>query len=103
MNTTIYCQSCGMPLEIPEHFGTCEGGAASREYCCYCYKDGAFTADCTMEEMIDQCLLHLDEFNKNNETQLTAAEARDGMERFFPTLKRWSKESAAEPGRASAG
>ncbi len=31
-----FCQSCGMPLQKNE------------EYCCYCYKDGAFTMNCTI-------------------------------------------------------
>lgn len=92
-----------MPLLVLEHFGTCEDGSASREYCCYCYQKGAFTEDCTMGEMIDHCLLHLDEFNKGNGTRLTPEEARDGMERFFPTLKRWSKEQKSAFGGKTPG
>lgn len=44
-----------------------------------------------MEEMIEHCLLHLDEFNKKSEMPVTEQEAREGMKLFFPTLKRWSK------------
>ena len=36
--------------------GTEADGTKSREYCNYCYENGAFTANCTMEEMIDFCV-----------------------------------------------
>ena len=38
-----FCQSCAMPLEHPEDFGTAKGGAHVTDYCRYCYVDGAFT------------------------------------------------------------
>ena len=55
MEDMKFCQSCGMPLTKTEDFGTEKDGKLSEDYCVYCYKDGAFTADCTMEEMIDFC------------------------------------------------
>lgn len=46
------CQSCGMPLEKEEDFGTESGGEKSVLYCRYCYRDGEFTEpDITIEEM----------------------------------------------------
>ncbi len=89
MKRVIFCQSCGMPLQTPEHFGTEEDGSASLEYCCYCYKGGSFAADCTMEEMIVHCLGFLDEFNADQGTRLTREQAAAEMKKFFPTLKRW--------------
>ena len=51
------CQSCGMPMgQTDEFYGTEADGTKSREYCNYCYENGAFTANCTMEEMIDFCV-----------------------------------------------
>ena len=47
-----FCQSCGMPLADPGLFGTNADGTPNTEYCLYCYKDGDFTADLTMDEMI---------------------------------------------------
>ena len=47
-----FCQSCGMPLE-EKLLGTNADGSKNEEYCIYCYKDGAFTGDFTMEEMAD--------------------------------------------------
>ena len=53
---TKFCQSCGMPLQKNEELGTNHDGSKNEEYCCYCYKDGAFTMACTMDQMIDHCL-----------------------------------------------
>ncbi len=36
------CESCTMPLKGPDSYGTEEGGAASKEYCKECYRDGLF-------------------------------------------------------------
>ena len=84
----IFCQSCGMPLS-EEFFSTNADGSANYEYCSYCFKDGAFTIDLTMEEMIEHNLEYLDEFNKDSEHKFTTEEAREQMRKYFPTLKRW--------------
>lgn len=91
METTIFCQSCGMPLQKPEDYGTNENGSLNHEYCCYCYQNGAFTSDCTMDEMIEHCVGYLDEFNKDNATQFSKDQAIAEMKAYFPTLKRWAK------------
>lgn len=87
---TKFCQSCGMPLHAAEYFATNADGSMNEEYCIYCYKDGAFTADCTMEEMIDHCIKYLDEFNGACDTKYTKEEAIAQMRKHFPTLKRWA-------------
>ena len=46
-----FCQSCGMPL-TEDVLGTNTDGSKNEDYCMYCYKDGKFLQDCTMEEMI---------------------------------------------------
>ena len=86
-----FCQSCGMPKDTPELFGTNADGSKNEDYCTYCFKDGKFTQDVTMDEMIDVCLEHLDEFNKDSEKKVTADEAKTMMKEYFPTLKRWKK------------
>ena len=55
-NVKRFCQSCGMPLQNEADYGTEARGARSEEYCTYCYQNGGFTADCTMDEMIDFCI-----------------------------------------------
>ncbi len=80
-----FCQSCGMPL--------CDEVVSDNpDYCKYCFADGRFTQDCTMDEMIEVCVQFLDEFNKNTGQHLTADEYREGLRQFFPTLKRWQKK-----------
>ncbi|MBQ5971259.1 MAG: zinc ribbon domain-containing protein [Prevotella sp.] len=85
-----FCQSCGMPL-TDELLGTNTNGSKNEEYCIYCYKDGAFTSDCTMDEMIEFCAQFVDEVNKNMPKPLTKEEYKQMMREFFPTLKRWKR------------
>lgn len=41
-----------MPLDKPELMGTEKDGSQNREYCIYCYKNGAFTTpNITLAEM----------------------------------------------------
>jgi len=83
-----FCQSCGMPL-CDEHYSKNNDGSVNTTYCNYCYKDGTFTEDVTMDEMIEHCLEYLDEFNKDSGKEFSREEAMAGMKQFFPTLLRW--------------
>lgn len=85
-----FCQSCGMPL-TDELLGTNTDGSKNEEYCIYCYKDGAFTSDFTMEEMADFCAQFVDEYNKNAGQHLSREEYRAMLLQFFPHLKRWQQ------------
>ena len=88
MEDKKFCQSCGMPMEKPKDFGTSNAGGRNEEYCCYCYKEGKFTYDMTMEDMIQFNL----KFNEENGNPFgTQEEARKMMESWFPTLKRWKQ------------
>ena len=49
-----FCQSCGMPL-TEDVFGTNADGSRNEDYCMYCYKNGQFLQDCSMDEMIEHC------------------------------------------------
>ncbi len=82
------CQSCGMPL-TNEILGTNSDGSKNEEYCIYCYKDGVFTDDLTMEEMVESCAKFVDEYNKNTGQNLTQEELKSMLRQFYPTLKRW--------------
>ncbi len=87
-----FCQSCGMPLQEQEELGTNQDGSKNEEYCCYCFKDGAFTMDCTMEQMIEHCAQFVDEFNKDSGLTYSKEEAIANMKAYFPTLKRWDSQ-----------
>lgn len=81
-----FCQSCGMPLNGNNHLlGTNEDFSQNKDYCCYCYKNGTFTADISMEEMVEMCIPHLIEIHP----EMGAEDARSMMMGFFPNLKRW--------------
>ena len=85
-----FCQSCGMPLN--EHvLGTNADGSKNEDYCMYCYKDGKFLQNCTMEEMIEHCAQFVDEVNKQMPQPMTRDEYKTMMRGFFPMLKRWKQ------------
>ncbi|WP_027623798.1 zinc ribbon domain-containing protein [Clostridium lundense] len=81
----MYCQSCGMPLTDEKELGTNKDGSKNNEYCIYCFEQGAFKDDMTMEQMIDFCVPHMVKANPN----MNEKEAKENLQRFFPTLKRW--------------
>ena len=46
-----FCQSCGMPFYQEKDHGTEADGSPSEEFCSWCYRDGAFLEDETLEEL----------------------------------------------------
>lgn len=81
-----FCQSCGMPMgDTNEMYGTEANGNKSQDCCKYCYDDGKFTIDCTMDEMIEVCVPHMTASNEGMDSET----ARNMMKEFFPKLKRW--------------
>ena len=84
----VFCQSCMMPMNVGEgeEYGTESDGSKSADYCHYCYKDGVFISDETMEQMVEVCIPYAIEGGafKN------ADEARAEMLVSYPKLKRWS-------------
>ncbi len=91
-----FCQSCGMPL-TEDILGTNNDQSKNHDYCIYCYKDGAFTGDFTMEEMADYCSMFVEEYNKNTGQHLTACQYKDVLRQFYPTLKRWQLPAGQIP------
>lgn len=81
-----FCQSCGMPM-TDDLYGIERDGSKSADYCHYCYQNGAFAQDCTMEEMIEACIQPMVEAD----CHMTPQQARTAMTQFFPTLRRWHK------------
>lgn len=80
-----FCQSCGMPMDKPELFGSQADGKVAADYCVYCYKFGNFTQpDLTLQAMIDACIPHLQQHGMNETT------ARRLLNEHLPKLKRWS-------------
>lgn len=75
------CQSCGMPLTDEALRAAEPDGSLSAKYCRWCYADGQFVSDCTMEEMIEHCvpLMHWDD----------ADQCRTYLKNLLSTLERW--------------
>ncbi len=86
-----FCQSCGMPLTSDSDCGTNADGSINHDYCRYCYQEGKFLQDCTMDEMIEHCAQFIDEVNKQKPQPMTKEEYKQMMRGFFPMLKRWRK------------
>ncbi|UKI39430.1 MAG: zinc ribbon domain-containing protein [Alistipes putredinis] len=78
-----------MPL-TDKILGTNADGSKNDEYCIYCYKDGAFTGNFTMEEMVEFCAQFVDQYNKDTGKQLTREEYKEQLRRYYPKLKRWN-------------
>ena len=85
------CQSCGMPLTNENELGTNKDGTLNKDYCKYCYRNGTFIDDVSMQEYIDMC----SEFG--SQAGMTNEEMRKHCEKLFPTLKRWQKEKILPP------
>ena len=79
-----------MPL-TEEFLGTNADGSKNEDYCIYCYKDGAFTSNQTMEEMAEFCAQFVGEFNKNTGQNLSREEYKAMLLQYFPNLKRWQQ------------
>ena len=85
MNTI--CQSCSMMM-VEEEYGYNADGSRNTEYCKFCFPNGKFGKDETMEEMIESCI----PFWVNDGDAKTPEEAREKMRKLFPTLKRWKEK-----------
>ena len=84
MKQTI-CHSCGMPLTNSEQFGTNADWSVNQDYCIYCYKDGKFIDDVSMEKYIDMCSQYWAQAGMTNE------QMKKYCTKLFPTLKRWKR------------
>jgi hypothetical protein len=81
------CQSCGMPMDNAEVYGTNADGSQNADYCKYCYENGVFAQNCTMDEMIDLCAPYMPA-----NCGMSENDARSMMKELFPTLKRWKQD-----------
>lgn len=67
-------------------YGKNADGSVNTDYCRYCYPNGSFVKNETMEEMIERCI----HFFVGEEFE-TAEEAREYLAKLYPNLKRWKK------------
>ena len=79
-----YCQSCGMPFYQPEDHGSEANGTSSADFCSWCYRNGTFIEDESLEELIERCAPGMAE-----SCHITLDEAVSFMGALLPHLKRW--------------
>ena len=89
-----YCQSCGMPFYKEEYHGTEADGSRAEDFCSWCYADGKYTTDETMDEMIEKNVPYMSEG-----TGMSAEDAVSFMGALYPNLERWRSVDMKEKSR----
>lgn len=85
MGTTHFCQSCSMPLTDKSMMGTEKDGSVNKEYCKYCYMEGALVnPDMTLDQMTALVI------GKMEDMEIPADIIETAVKRL-PDLKRWKK------------
>lgn len=79
------CQSCAMPMADDSLLGTNADGSLNEDYCKYCYNEGRFLHEATMEEFIEMCAPF------GFQAGMTEQQMREFCKAVFPTLKRWRR------------
>ena len=80
-----------MPLIGDQEKGTNGDGTLSADFCKYCYENGEFLQDVTMEQMIEHCAQFWDEVRLDSGEKMTREAYVAMMQEYFPQLKRWQK------------
>nr|WP_255495681.1 zinc ribbon domain-containing protein [Bacteroides sp. 519] len=76
--------------------GTNSDHSRSDEYCYYCLKDGDYTVNIPMSEMVDIWVKYTDKYNWYSHTNYTPQELRTLLNKRLPTLKRWRQKEETE-------
>ena len=86
MKPETFCQSCSMPMDGSDLWGTEADGSKNPEYCKYCYSNGAFThPGITLEEMKKHMMQIMDGQN-------IPADIVEAAIKRLPLLERWKNE-----------
>ncbi|NDV84041.1 helix-turn-helix domain-containing protein [Bacteroides sp. 51] len=78
-----------MPMVAADHFGTNCDNTPSEDYCCFCFREGGFTDNGTMNDKVQENLHYHDENEYHNGRRYTINEAELYLRVMLPTLKRW--------------
>lgn len=77
-----------------ESLGTNADSSKNMDFCRHCFKDGEFTVNLPMEEMISRWKKYLHEFNRYSNDPLTEEQVVALLRDKLPQLKRWRQKSA---------
>ena len=75
-----------MMFTAPDQHGHEADGTEVEDFCRWCYDDGAYTYETTMEDMIEDCAPRMAEA-----MGWTVDESASLLGAVLPTLKRWKK------------
>ena len=81
------CPSCAMSLTEEKYYGTNNDGSKNEDYCIFCFKDGDFTYEITMNEMVDKGIDFLKRFGGLNDKNREGI--REILNIMYSGLKRW--------------
>lgn len=81
-----YRQSCDMMFTRPGQHGHEADGTETDDFCRWCYDEGAYTYETTMEEMIEDCAPRM-----SQNMYWTADECALFLGTILPTLRRWNE------------
>jgi hypothetical protein len=76
-----------MPVRTAEEFGTDKDGSRNQDYCVHCFKNGDFTSDLTLDEMIALNVQHLDLYSQDAEVKVTEKQAVEQLKQYLPTFR----------------
>lgn len=80
------CESCAMPMDRPQDFGTDAEGKPVAEYCTFCYRNGAFVEPrLTLDGMIRKAAGAMAQRGV-----MAEAGARTFLASVLPEMKRWN-------------
>ena len=86
----MICQSCAMPINKSEYYGTDQHGKRAEEYCKYCFQQGNFTdPQIDVKGMINKCVDIMMHSGVMPEQHI-----RETLSAVIPSLKRWQTDKA---------
>lgn len=87
-----------MPLDLTkvEYLGTNSDQTPSHEFCYYCLKDGEYTVDYSMQQMIDVWVKYTDKYNVYADTSYQPGELKEILCQRLPGLNRWKQKKETE-------
>ncbi|MCP1222804.1 zinc ribbon domain-containing protein [Sebaldella sp. S0638] len=83
------CQSCAMSLNEEKYFGTNTDGSKNEDYCVFCFSEGEFTYEITMNEMVEKGMDFLKRFGGLDSKNTDGI--KEILNVMYSGLKRWSK------------
>lgn len=90
MGDSRFCQSCCMPLDNEEMLGTETDGSKNKEYCKYCYQNGAFVnPDLTIDEMRGIVISKMEEYK-------IPEDIIEKTVQHLPHLNRWKTKTFSQ-------